>query len=72
MLSRFLGQDPDTPMSMEALSGRNISHVIRSEGQQEYSTAVISLGCIKWNIGDVASKSYMIHDGDYDSNADMD
>ena len=68
MLSRSLGQDRDNPTYMEALSGRNIDHVRRSKGQQEYSTAVISLGCIKWNIDDVSSKAYMTHDGDYDSN----
>ena len=55
MLSIYLGQGPDTPTYMEALSGRNISHVRRSEGKQEDSTAVLSLGCIKWNIDDVAS-----------------
>ena len=35
---------------MEELSGRNIAHASRSEGQKEDSTAVLSLGCIKWNI----------------------
>ena len=55
MLSRSLGQYPDNPKYMEVLSGRNIYHVRRSEGQQEDSTAVLSLGCIKWTIDDVAS-----------------
>ena len=54
MISISLDQDPDTPMYMEALSGRNIAHVRRSEVQQEDSTEVFSLGCIKWNIYDVA------------------
>ena len=48
-------QDPYTPTYMDALSGRNIFHVIRSKGQQEYYTAVLSLGFIKWNIDDVES-----------------
>ena len=55
MLSRYLGQDPDTTTYMEALSGSNIAYVRRSEGQQEDSTAVLSLFSIKWNIDDVAS-----------------
>ena len=55
MLSRFLVQDPDTPTYMKALSGINISHVRRSEGQQEDSTAVFSLGCINCNIDNVLS-----------------
>ena len=50
-----MGQDPGTPTYMEALSGRNISHVRRSKGQQEDSIAVLSLGCINWNIDYVAS-----------------
>ena len=50
-----LMQDPDTPTHMEALSGRNISHVRRSEGQLVDSTSGLSLGCIKWNIDDVSS-----------------
>ena len=50
-------------MYMKALSGRDISHVIHSKGQQEDSTAVLSLGFIKWNIDDFASQAYMIHDG---------
>ena len=37
-------QDPETPTYMEALSGRNIAHVRRSEGKRGYYTAVISLG----------------------------
>ena len=44
MLSRYLGQDPDTPTYTEALSGRNISHVRRSGGQKEDSIVVLSLG----------------------------
>ena len=55
ILSRYLGQDPDTTTYMEALSGRNIAHVRRSEGQQEDSTEVLSLGCIKLNIDDAES-----------------
>ena len=55
ILSIYLGQDADTPTNMEALSGKNIYHLRRSEGYQEYSTAVLYLGCIKWNIDDVAS-----------------
>ena len=55
MLSRSLEQDPDTPTYTKALPGRNIAHVRRSEGQQEGSTAVLSLGFIKWNIDDVES-----------------
>ena len=54
MLSISLGQYHDTPMYGDALAVSNISHVKRSEGQQEDSTSV-SLGCIKWNIDDVAS-----------------
>ena len=50
-----LHMDLDTPTYMEALSIRNIYHVRRSEGQHEGSIAVISLGGIKWNIGDVES-----------------
>ena len=50
-----MGQDPGTPTYMEALSGRNILHARRSKGQQEDSTAVLFLGCIKWNIDDVSS-----------------
>ena len=61
-------QDPDTPIYMEALSGRNFSRLRRSEGQQEYSTAVLSFLCIKCNIYDVTSYSYIIHDGDYNIN----
>ena len=53
ILSRSPVQDPDTTTYMEALSGKNIFHVRHSEGQQEDSTAVLSLGCIKWNIDDV-------------------
>ena len=63
MLSRYLGKDPDTPTYMEALSGRNIYHMRHFEGQQEYSTAFLSLGCIKWNIDDGSSIVYMINDG---------
>ena len=44
MLSISLVQNPDNKTYMEALSGRNISHVRRSEGKGGYSTAVISLG----------------------------
>ena len=55
MLPRSLGKDPDTPTYMEALSGINIAHVRHSERQQEDSTAVIYLGCIKCNIDNVAS-----------------
>ena len=40
---------------MEELSGRNIAHASRSEGQNEDSTAGLSLGGIKWNIDDVES-----------------
>ena len=50
-----MGQDYDTRTYMEALSGRNIFYGRRSEGKQEYYTAVISLGYIKWNIDDVES-----------------
>ena len=50
ILPRSLGLDPDTPSYMKELSGSNISHVRHSKGQKEYSTAVISLGCINWNI----------------------
>ena len=55
MPSRSLGQDLDTPTYMEALSGRNIARMRRSEGHNEDSTAVLSLGCINWNIDDVTS-----------------
>ena len=55
MLSISLGQDHDNPTYMEALSGRNIAHVRRYKGKQEYSTAVILLRCIKFNVDDVAS-----------------
>ena len=57
---------------MESLSGRNIAHVRRSERQQKYSTAVIYLGCIKWNVDDVASKSYIIQYGYHNRNVDTD
>ena len=67
-----VGYDTDNPMFMEALSGRNIYHLRRSEGQQEYSKAVLYLNSIKWNIYDVAYSAYMIHDGDYYRNLDMD
>ena len=30
----YLGQYPDTPTYMDALSGRNIAHVRRTKGQQ--------------------------------------
>ena len=40
---------------MESLSGGNLAHVRRSEGQQEDSTEVLSLGCIKLNIDDAES-----------------
>ena len=43
-----------------------------SEGKYEDSTAILSIGCIKWNIDDVASIVYMIHDRDLNSNEDMD
>ena len=33
-----------------------ISHVSLSEGQHEYYTAVLYMGCIKWNIDDVVIK----------------
>ena len=39
-----------------------IVHVRISEGQQEDYTEVLSMVCIKWNIDDVASSAYMIHD----------
>ena len=55
MVSISLVQNQDAKKYMEALSGRNIAHVRRSEGKRGYSTAVISLGCIKWNIDDVVS-----------------
>ena len=55
MLSISLGQDHDNPKYMEALSGRNIAHVRRSEGRQEDSTAIPSLVYIKWNVDDVES-----------------
>ena len=55
MLPISLGQDYDTPTYMEALSGSNIAHMRHSKGQQECSTAVLSLGCIKWNIDDTTS-----------------
>ena len=55
MLPISLGQDPDTLTYMEALSGRNIAYMRRSEGQQEDYIAFISLVCIKWNIYDVPS-----------------
>ena len=55
MLSISMGQDPDTPTYMKILKVGNISHVRLSERQKEDSTAVISLGCINWNIYDVAS-----------------
>ena len=50
-----MGQDTDTLTYMEALSGRNISHVRSSEGQREDSTEVLSLVLQKWNIDYVAS-----------------
>ena len=56
-------RDQGTPMYMEALSGSTIAHVKRSKGKQEGSTAVLFLGCITWNIDDVSSYAYMIHDG---------
>ena len=55
MLSISMGQDPDIPTYMEALSGTHIAHVRRSEGKQEDYTVVLSLDGIKWNIDDVAS-----------------
>ena len=55
MIPRSLGQDPDTPTYIYEISGINIPHVRRSERQQEYSTEVISLGFIKWNIDDIES-----------------
>ena len=55
ILPRSLGQDTDTKKYTEGISGRRISHVRHSKGKQEDSTVVISLGCIKWNISDVAS-----------------
>ena len=55
MLSISLGQDPDTPTYMEALLGINIDYVRRSKGQQGDFTAVLSLGCIRWNIDDVVT-----------------
>ena len=55
MLPRSLGQDPNIPTYMDKISGKNISHVRRSEGQQEDSSAVLSLVCINWNIDDVES-----------------
>ena len=45
------------------------------EGQYKYSIAVLSMGCIKWNIDDVVlklNKDYIIHDGDYYSIVDKD
>ena len=54
MIPISLGQDNDTPTYIEALSSINISHVRRSKGQQENSTAVLSLGYIKCNIDDVS------------------
>ena len=54
MITRSLVQGSDTPTYMEALSGSNISHMNRSKGHQEDSTTVISLGCINWNIDDIA------------------
>ena len=55
MLPRPLVKYPDTKTYMEALSGRNIYHVLRSEGQQGNYTAVLSLGCKIFNIDNVAS-----------------
>ena len=43
-----------------------------SEGQYEDSTAVLSMGCIKWNIYDVANQAYMFNDQDLNSNEDTD
>ena len=51
MLPIYLGQYPDTSAYMEVLSGMKLSHVRHYKGQQE----VILLGCMKWNIFDVAS-----------------
>ena len=72
MIPISLVQDTDTPMNTESISGRNIYHLRCSEGQHEYYTAVIYLNIIRWNIDDVASSAYMIHDGDYYRNVDMD
>ena len=33
----------------------SIANVRLSEGQQEHYTSVLSMGCIKWNMDDVAS-----------------
>ena len=54
-ISRYLGQDNDTPTYMEVLAGREYYHVMIYEGYQEDSTSVLPMGCIKWNIDDVAS-----------------
>ena len=72
MLPRYLGQDPDTPTYMEALSCSNISYVRYYEGQQENSAEVLLLSFINWNIDDVVSYAYMIHDADYNRNIDTD
>ena len=55
MLPRYLGQDLDTPTYIDALSGRNLSCLRRSEGQHGYSKAVLSLLLIKWNVDDFQS-----------------
>ena len=55
MLPISLVQYPDTPTYIEALSCSNITYMKSSKEQQEYSTAVHSLNCIKWNIDDVSS-----------------
>ena len=57
---------------MEALSFGNISHVIRSTGKQVGYTAVILLGCIKWNSDGVSVQAYMIHGEYYKTNVDTD
>ena len=41
MLPISLGQDPDNPMHMEALSDRNTSHVRCCDGKQEDYTVVL-------------------------------
>ena len=55
MLPISMEQDHDTPTYIEELSVSNTCCVRRSKGQQEDPTAVLSLGCIMWNIDGVSS-----------------
>ena len=49
-----MGQYPDTPTYMEALSGKIVFYVSHYKRHQEDYTALILMVCIDWNIDDVA------------------